>query len=162
MIDGDFEVKELSKSYHAFTPKDLQLGVIHAITEEAIALHQDTNDAMNLRYRPYPPNEAGQPAKPGSLNGSPSSILIQSDVIVNARKVRHVIPCSQRVIPFLVMEILELSLRVVAVCIKPFQVAYLADFAFQFPVFSAKDCFVIVLQGSIDDTCRFIYGIFHL
>ena len=38
------------------------------------------------------------------------------------------------------MDFLELSLCVAAVCIKPFQSAYLADFVFEFPVFSGEAC----------------------
>ena len=54
------------------------------------------------------------------------------------------------------MAFLELSLCVVAVCNKPFQFAYLADFAFRSPVFSVKDGFAVVLQESIGDARRLI------
>ena len=51
--------------------------------QEVLALHQNTNNPIDPRHGPYPPDEAKQPAEPGSLNHSSLCVPVEFDLVID-------------------------------------------------------------------------------
>lgn len=59
--------------------------------QEVLALHQDINNPIDPRHRPYLPDEAKQPAQQGSLNRSSLCVPIEFDLVIDSWQVGRVV-----------------------------------------------------------------------
>ena len=101
--------------------------VIYRSASKHIVSHESLKPAKNT-------NEAEQPLEPTPSNRFPLGVSVKPNSVVNGGQVRAVVLCSQSGIPFLILNVPELLLCVIAVGLQLNHPTQLTHFVLQLPI----------------------------